>query len=203
MYLTADSPDEITELDPKDVRPAALPCGRLDSVCSRSLALSYGSLYRAAFRTKMRPPQPRKPGYVGDRRCTSSAAWLTATGTKTYAMSVHKSRCSSTAARTCIVQPADGMRSFTVRDLDASWIWGASRCRASDAVQGIRTARLPIGGLVQLTSSTVLTVNQVVEILLEYLGKRDWAAAFHKVIPQRKRAAGADGTEGNTKRLKS
>jgi len=31
--------------------------------------------------------------------------------------------------------------------------------------QGIRTARLPIGGRVQLTSSTVLTVNQVLTFI--------------------------------------
>eukprot|EP00208_Stichococcus_sp_RCC1054_P006353 CAMPEP_0206144746 /NCGR_PEP_ID=MMETSP1473-20131121/25139_1 /ASSEMBLY_ACC=CAM_ASM_001109 /TAXON_ID=1461547 /ORGANISM="Stichococcus sp, Strain RCC1054" /LENGTH=446 /DNA_ID=CAMNT_0053540675 /DNA_START=271 /DNA_END=1611 /DNA_ORIENTATION=+ len=58
--------------------------------------------------------------------------------------------------------------------------------------QGIRTAQLPIGKLLQVTGSVVLTVNQVVEILLEYNTQRDWKAAFLKVVPQRKRAAADD-----------
>ena len=45
---------------------------------------------------------------------------------------------------------------------------------------------------------------QVVEILLEFLDKRDWGAALDKVIPLRKRAAddSADGGD-ETKRAKS
>lgn len=53
--------------------------------------------------------------------------------------------------------------------------------------EGIRTAKLPIGSYLKLSSSQVLTVNQVLEILLTYLETRDWKASFFKVIPQRKR----------------
>ena len=41
----------------------------------------------------------------------------------------------------------------------------------------------------------VLTVNQVVEILLNFLETRDWKEAFFKVIPQRKRGGGKDDAE--------
>ncbi|KAL8160821.1 hypothetical protein V2J09_012310 [Rumex salicifolius] len=59
--------------------------------------------------------------------------------------------------------------------------------------EGIRTAKLPIGNYLKMSSSQVLTVNQVVEILLKYLDTRDWKASFFEVIPQRKRCdAGTD-----------
>ncbi|KAL9224777.1 hypothetical protein vseg_000782 [Gypsophila vaccaria] len=53
--------------------------------------------------------------------------------------------------------------------------------------QGIQTAKLPIGNYLKMSSSQVLTVNQVVEILLKYLEIRDWKESFFQVIPQRKR----------------
>ncbi|KAM7501077.1 hypothetical protein LguiA_025491 [Lonicera macranthoides] len=53
--------------------------------------------------------------------------------------------------------------------------------------QMIQTAKLPIGTFLKMSSSQVLTVNQVIEILLKYLETRDWKASFFQVIPQRKR----------------
>ncbi|XP_027338697.1 tRNA (guanine(9)-N1)-methyltransferase [Abrus precatorius] len=53
--------------------------------------------------------------------------------------------------------------------------------------QGIQTAKLPIGSFMKMSSSQVLTVNQVVEILLKFLETRDWKTSFFAVIPQRKR----------------
>ncbi|XP_022159352.1 tRNA (guanine(9)-N1)-methyltransferase-like [Momordica charantia] len=53
--------------------------------------------------------------------------------------------------------------------------------------QGIQTAKLPIGSYLKMSSSQVLTVNQVLEILLKYLETRDWKASFFEVVPQRKR----------------
>ncbi|CAA0815441.1 Unknown protein [Striga hermonthica] len=53
--------------------------------------------------------------------------------------------------------------------------------------QGIRTAKLPIGAYLKMSSSQVLTVNQVVEILLKFLETRDWKSSCFQVIPLRKR----------------
>jgi len=57
---------------------------------------------------------------------------------------------------------------------------------------GMRHARLPIGAHLALSSSAVLTVNQVIELLLAWLRLRDWGAACREVVPQRKRT-GPDG----------
>ncbi|KAL1827919.1 hypothetical protein ACET3Z_006331 [Daucus carota] len=53
--------------------------------------------------------------------------------------------------------------------------------------QNIQTAKLPIGNFLKMSSSQVLTVNQVIEIILKYLETRDWKDSFFQVIPQRKR----------------
>ncbi|XP_078160438.1 tRNA (guanine(9)-N1)-methyltransferase-like [Carex rostrata] len=60
--------------------------------------------------------------------------------------------------------------------------------------QGIKSAKLPIGNYLKMSSSQVLTVNQVFEIMLNFIETRDWKSAFFKVIPQRKR----DNAEGET-----
>nr|XP_043616602.1 tRNA (guanine(9)-N1)-methyltransferase [Erigeron canadensis] len=61
--------------------------------------------------------------------------------------------------------------------------------------QGIQTAKLPIGNYLKMSSSQVLTVNQVIEILLKFLETKDWKASFFHVIPQRK--LGETETEGS------
>ncbi|EPR61112.1 tRNA (guanine(9)-N(1))-methyltransferase [Toxoplasma gondii RUB] len=52
----------------------------------------------------------------------------------------------------------------------------------------VHAARLPIREYLgkELEGSTILTVNQVVEILLGYLSTRDWHAALVKTFPARK-----------------
>ncbi|XP_068636376.1 tRNA (guanine(9)-N1)-methyltransferase-like [Aristolochia californica] len=54
--------------------------------------------------------------------------------------------------------------------------------------QGIQSAKLPIGSYMKMSSSQVLTVNQVLEILLKYLETKDWQSSFFHVIPRRKRS---------------
>jgi tRNA (guanine9-N1)-methyltransferase len=60
-------------------------------------------------------------------------------------------------------------------------------CENKARSQTIRTARLPIGiYLKELPTRKVLTVNQVVDILLNWVEHRDWKKALFDVMPQRK-----------------
>lgn len=60
---------------------------------------------------------------------------------------------------------------------------------------GIRTARLPIGQYMVMSSRAVLATNHVVEIMLRWLECGNWADAFLSVMPKRKggRLRGQDG----------
>lgn len=58
------------------------------------------------------------------------------------------------------------------------------------SMQGIATAKLPIGDYVALSSSSVMCTNHVVEIMIRQQELGDWRAAFEAVIPTRKRKAG-------------
>lgn len=51
---------------------------------------------------------------------------------------------------------------------------------------GVKTAKLPIGDYIQMSSRAVMTTNHVVDIMLAWLEIGDWGEAFMKVMPQRK-----------------
>ena len=58
-------------------------------------------------------------------------------------------------------------------------------------------AKLPIKGNYDMTSSHVLTVNHVFEILLTYQSNgNNWKDAFSKVIPNRKVARAKEVEDG-------
>ncbi|CEG84047.1 Putative tRNA (Guanine-N1)-methyltransferase [Rhizopus microsporus] len=59
-------------------------------------------------------------------------------------------------------------------------------CKNKADEQGIKTARLPIGDYLKISSRKVLTVNHVVEIMIKWLDCRNWEQAFLEVIPERK-----------------
>lgn len=56
--------------------------------------------------------------------------------------------------------------------------------RAMD--RGIKTAKLPIGDYMQMTSRFVLATNHVAEIMLRWLELGNWGEAFLRVVPKRK-----------------
>ncbi|KAH8880333.1 hypothetical protein GQ53DRAFT_670145 [Thozetella sp. PMI_491] len=80
-------------------------------------------------------------------------------------------------------------------------------CYRRAQAHGIRTAKLPIGKYMAMSSRFVLTTNQVVEIMSNFLMEGDWGAAFVKTIPQRKggtlkvttQLGSADGDDGGGK----
>ncbi|CCJ30593.1 unnamed protein product [Pneumocystis jirovecii] len=52
--------------------------------------------------------------------------------------------------------------------------------------QNIWTAKLPIENYIEMASRKVLTINQVLEIMHQWIEIRDWEKAFLNVIPPRK-----------------
>ncbi len=52
--------------------------------------------------------------------------------------------------------------------------------------QNIKTAKLPIGDYMKMTSRFILATNHVAEIMLRWLEVGDWGEAFMQVIPKRK-----------------
>ncbi|KAI9015541.1 tRNA m(1)G methyltransferase Trm10 [Hyaloraphidium curvatum] len=61
--------------------------------------------------------------------------------------------------------------------------------------QGIAHGRLKIDSYIQMKGRPVLTVDQVFEIVSQWLEVRDWEAAFWKAIPQRKGLTAKDSGE--------
>ena len=75
-------------------------------------------------------------------------------------------------------------------------------CYKRATKRDVRTAKLPIGELMDMQSRKVLATNHVNEIVLKWLECGDWGGAFMKVIPKRKGGtlkgkAGEDGEEGD------
>ncbi|TKA75536.1 hypothetical protein B0A55_03519 [Friedmanniomyces simplex] len=59
-------------------------------------------------------------------------------------------------------------------------------CYKRATQRGVRTAKLPIGEYLQMSSRKVLATNHVNEIMLKWLDTGDWGDALVKVIPKRK-----------------
>ncbi|KAL1968245.1 hypothetical protein VTN77DRAFT_2080 [Rasamsonia byssochlamydoides] len=75
-------------------------------------------------------------------------------------------------------------------------------CYKRATERGIKTAKLPIGDYLQMSTRSVLATNHVVEIMLKWLELRDWGEAFIQVMPKRKggvlkQRAGQDANEAD------
>ena len=73
---------------------------------------------------------------------------------------------------------------------------------STPCLQGIKTAKLPISDHVKLAASSVLTTNQVVDILLKWLETKSWQKALEATVPTRKRAA-SEAEQDATEQLKT
>jgi len=67
-----------------------------------------------------------------------------------------------------------------------SMLTSQSLCFDKAVKQGIQHGRLPIGDYIKMAARHVLTVNQVLEIMLQWLETKDWETAFRAIIPARK-----------------
>lgn len=59
-------------------------------------------------------------------------------------------------------------------------------CHKRAVQRGVRTAKLPIGKYLDMSSRKVLATNHVNEIMVHWLECGDWGEAFMKVMPKRK-----------------
>ncbi|KAJ5118736.1 tRNA (guanine(9)-N1)-methyltransferase [Penicillium atrosanguineum] len=73
-------------------------------------------------------------------------------------------------------------------------------CYKSALEAGVKTAKLPIGDYIKMSSRAVMTTNHVVDIMLAWLECGDWGEAFMKIMPQRKGGTlrNAKGDAGDT-----
>lgn len=73
-------------------------------------------------------------------------------------------------------------------------------CHKRAVQRNVRTAKLPIGDYLEMSSRKVLATNHVNEIMVHWLECGDWGEAFMKVMPKRKggklREANASGEAG-------
>lgn len=61
--------------------------------------------------------------------------------------------------------------------------------------QGIKTAKLPLDRFVDLSSSKVLTVNHVFDLITKFVSCNDWRSAIVEAIPSRKKVKLKDEDE--------
>lgn len=59
-------------------------------------------------------------------------------------------------------------------------------CHKRAVERGVRTAKLPIGDYLEMSSRKVLATNHVNEIMVQWLECGDWGESFMKVMPKRK-----------------
>lgn len=138
-----------------------------------------GHLWLTGCEEEMETPLKRLPGF--DK-------WIIEKETLSY-IEAFKDRKDDlvylTADSENVLEELDVSKIYIVGGLVDRNRWkGITMKKAED--QGIQTAKLPIGNYLKMSSSQVLTVNQVIEIMLKFLETKDWKSSFFEVIPQRK-----------------
>lgn len=81
---------------------------------------------------------------------------------------------------------------------DAEGSTGVPSYQTEAHMGGVKTAKLPIGQYMEMTSRFVLATNHVLDIMLKWLETGDWGEAFLRVVPKRKGGklkGGSDGLE--------
>lgn len=115
--------------------------------------------------------------------------WLVEKEERSYIEALHERKedlVYLTADSEDVLQELEASKIYVVGGLVDRNRWkGITMQKAQE--QGIQTAKLPIAEHLSMTSSQVLTVNQVFEILITFLEFKDWRRSLLKVIPQRKR----------------
>ncbi|KAF3796618.1 tRNA (guanine(9)-N1)-methyltransferase [Nymphaea thermarum] len=123
--------------------------------------------------------------------------WLIRKESKPYAEVFHDQKDSLvylTADSDNVLEELDPSKIYIIGGLVDRNRWkGITMKKAKE--DGIKTAKLPISDYLKMSTSMVLTVNQVVEILLRFLETKDWKNSFFQVIPQRKRCEAEDDEE--------
>ncbi|XP_054804024.1 uncharacterized protein LOC129307167 [Prosopis cineraria] len=126
------------------------------------------------------------------RRLPGFDKWIIETESKSYieGLQEHKENLVYlTADSENVLEELDLKKFYIIGGLVDRNRWKGITMKKAEE-QGIQTAKLPIGNYLKMSSSQVLTVNQVLEILLKFLETKDWKTSFFQVIPQRKRCLG-------------
>ena len=131
------------------------------------------------------------------------ASWFANMSSLPYKQLMEHEHASSSllSGKTPIVLSADSENELTELRSDVAYVIGCfvdrnrrkNTTESHAAGEGVETARLPITKYARLKTDTILTVNQVVDILLTYRRTHSWQQAIDYVIPPRKRV-----NSGNT-----
>eukprot|EP00250_Pteridium_aquilinum_P031401 c43555_g1_i1 orf=480-1532(-) len=124
------------------------------------------------------------------QRVSGFENWLVHKEEKSY-LEVFKERKQDlvylTADSDCVIDQLEDSKIYIIGGLVDRNRWKGLTLEKAIS-QGISTAKLPILEHLKMTSSVVLTVNQVVEIFLRFLESKKWEVALGQVIPLRKRS---------------
>ncbi|XP_074556578.1 uncharacterized protein LOC141812487 [Curcuma longa] len=132
--------------------------------------------------------------YTGLQRIPGYDRWIIEKESRSYieAFQEHKENIVYlTADSKTVLEEIDPKKIYIIGGLVDRNRWkGITMNKANE--QGINSAKLPIKNYLKMSSSQVLPINQVFEILLKFMETRDWKEAFFQAIPLRKNRSGRE-----------